>query len=95
MEIQRQKLLRLVAGLLVAVAFVSAGPFSCAVAAWVSSVVSSVLSRAEAAAQCLVIVQARIIAARTGSAVNACLTLVSAMMRDARTRVRFSRCATG
>ena len=63
---QRLRLLRLLAGLLVAVAFLSAAPFSTAYRQWLRGFVFSVLTRAEAAAQCLVIAQARILAYQRG-----------------------------
>lgn len=70
LETQRLKLLRLLAGWLAAVAFLAALPFSPALSRWVGGVVLSVLARAEAAAQYLVIAQARLIAAQTGRAVD-------------------------
>lgn len=80
MERLRLRLLRLVAGWLVAVAFLSAAPFSCAVTRWVGEFLFSVLSKAEAAAQSLVFVQARLLAARSGGRVD------SACLRDFRLR---------
>ena len=65
-DAQRLKLLRLIAGWLAVVAFVSGAPFSPEFPRWVRAYVSSVLSRAECAAQYLVIAQARLIAGRTG-----------------------------
>ena len=70
METQRLRLLRVLAGLIAVVAFVSAAPFSSAVSRWFAESVFSILLRAEAAAQCLVIVQARLLAVRKGSDLN-------------------------
>ena len=70
LEIQRLRLLRLVAGLLVAVGFLSALPVSRSFSARSCQFIGSVLSRAEAAARCLVIVQARMIAAQSGRTID-------------------------
>ena len=63
---QRLRLSRLVTGLLVVVAFLSAAPFSCAYRTWLRRALLSILTRAEYAAQCLVMVQARILAVQAG-----------------------------
>ena len=63
---QSQKLFRLVAGLLMAVAFASATPFSPACRRWICGHVLSVLIRAESAAQSLMIAQAFVLAGRRG-----------------------------
>ena len=65
-ETQRLKLLRFLAGLLAALAFVSVAPFSSALSRFVGGAILSLLPRAEMAGRCLVIVQARLIAARIG-----------------------------
>ncbi len=69
-ESQRLKLLRLVAGLVVLVGVLSLGPISRGFSISVCGFVGSVLSRAEIAAQYLVIAQARLIESRSGSAIN-------------------------
>ena len=69
-ETQRLRLLRLLAGLLVAIGFLSVGPVSRGFSDWACGFVGSVLSRAEAAARCLVIAQARLIAERMGSGID-------------------------
>ncbi len=69
-ETQRLKLLRLLAGWLAVVAFLSAAPISPAWTLWVRSFLSSVLARAEAAAQCLIFVEARRIAQARGGEVD-------------------------
>lgn len=56
LETQRHALLRLLAGLVMAVEFVSRGPFQGALPRWVQSFIHSILRRAEEAAQCLVTV---------------------------------------
>jgi len=66
LETQRLKLLRIVAGLLFAIGFLSVGPVSRGFSVWVCGCVESVLSRAELAARYLVIAQARLIAAQHG-----------------------------
>lgn len=63
---QRLRLSRLVTGLLLVVAFSSAAPFSCAYRVWLRRALLSILTRAEYAAQCLVIVQARVLAVQAG-----------------------------
>jgi len=55
---------------LLVVGFFSVGPVSRGVSDWVARYVLSILSRAEAAARCLVMTQACIIAARGGLAVD-------------------------
>ena len=70
LETQRLRLLRIVAGLLVVVGFFAVGPVSRGFSDWVTRYVGSVLSRAEAAARCLVMTQACVIAARGGLAVD-------------------------
>ncbi len=70
LEVQRHRLLRVLAGLVLAVRFLSAGPVSHAFSRWAREVLSSVLSRAELAAQYLVVVQARLIAERSGEPVD-------------------------
>jgi len=67
---QRLKLLRMIAGLLSVVVFVSLVPFSCECRRWVRGMVFSVLSRAECAAQNLVIAQAAVIARQCGLRVD-------------------------
>ena len=66
LETQRLKLLRMVAGLLLVVGVLAIGPVSRRFSDWTLGFVGSVLSRAEAAAKYLVIVQARLIASRSG-----------------------------
>jgi len=58
-ETQRLRLLRLVAGLFVALGFLSVGPVSRGFLVWVCGFVDSVLSRAEVAARYLMIAQAK------------------------------------
>ena len=70
LEVQRHRLLRVLAGLVLAVGFLSAGPVSHAFFKWAREVFSSVLSRAELAAQYLVVVQARLIAERSGESLD-------------------------
>ncbi len=70
LEVQRHRLLRVLAGLVLAVGFLSAGPVSQAFSRWVREGLSSVLSRVELAAQYLVIVQARLIAERSGAPID-------------------------
>jgi hypothetical protein len=60
----------LVAGLLVAVGFLSALPVSRSFSDRTCQFIGSVLFRAEAAARCLVIVQARMIAAQSGRTID-------------------------
>lgn len=64
------KLLRIIAGLLTVVTFVSLVPFSCECRRWVREMVFSVLSRAECAAHHLVIAQARLMAGQQGLSVD-------------------------
>jgi len=66
METQRLRLLRLVAGLIVWLGFLSVGPVSRGFSEWACGFVGSVLSRAETAARYLVIAQAHQMAARIG-----------------------------
>lgn len=65
-ETQRLKLLRFLAGLLAALAFVSVAPCSSVLSRFVGGAILSLLPRVEMAGRCLVIVQARLIAARIG-----------------------------
>ena len=65
-ETQRLRLLRIVAGLLVAVGVLTIGPVSCRFSDWVLDFVRSILSRVETAARYLVIAQARLMGARGG-----------------------------
>jgi len=58
MILQRDALLRLLAGLVIAVRVMSFGPLANLVPRWVAAFISSFLDRAEAAAQCLVIATA-------------------------------------
>ena len=69
-DTQRFRLLRIIAGLLVAVGFLSVGPVSRGFSVWVGEYVSSILSRAELAARYLVVAQARLMAARSGFEVD-------------------------
>lgn len=66
LETQRLRLLRMVAGLVVLVGFLSAHPVSRGFSIWTCRFVGSILSRAEAAARYLVIAQARMMDARNG-----------------------------
>ena len=61
---QRLKLLRMIAGLLMVIVFMSAAPFSSDCRRWFRGFIFSVLTRAEAAAQSLVIAQAIVLAHR-------------------------------
>ena len=65
-ETQRLRLLRIIAGLLVAVGFLSVGPVSRSFSDWVCEYVDSILSRAELAGRYLIVAQARLMAARAG-----------------------------
>ncbi len=67
LETQRLKLLRIVAGLVVVVGFLSVGPVSRGFSIWVRELVGAILTRAEAAARCLVIAQAGSMLARSGT----------------------------
>ena len=69
LETRRLRLLRLLAGLLLVVGFVSSAPSS-EFRRWIACAVTSALFRAELAVQYLVIVQARLIARRIGSDVD-------------------------
>ncbi len=69
-ETQRLKLLRLVAGLVVLVGVLSLGPISRGFSISVCRFVGAMLSRAETAAQYLVIAQARLMESRSGSAIG-------------------------
>lgn len=69
-ETRRLKLLRLLAGWLAAVGFLSVAPLAPAWTRWARGFLASVLSRAEAAAQCLVFIQAREIARKSGGDVD-------------------------
>ena len=69
-ETQRLRLLRVIAGLFVAVGFLSVGPVSRSFSDWVCGYVDSILSRAELAARYLVVAQARLIAARGGMVID-------------------------
>ena len=66
LEAQRLKLLRIVAGLFVVVGVLSVGPVSRGFSIWVCGFVGSILSRAEAAARCLVFAQVGSLIARSG-----------------------------
>lgn len=70
LESLRLRLLRLVAGLLVAVMFASGRPISSALSRWITRAILPLVPCAEAAARHLAIAQARIIADRRGSAVD-------------------------
>ncbi len=70
LEVQRHRLLRVLVGLVLAVGFLSAGPVSHAFSRWVREGLSSLLSRAELATQYLVVVQARLIAERSGESLD-------------------------
>ena len=69
-ETQRLRLLRLVAGLVVAVEVLSVGPFSRGFSVWFCGFIGSILYRAEVAARYLVIAEARRIAACRGLPVD-------------------------
>jgi len=69
-DTQRLRLLRLVAGLLVAVGILSVGPVSRGFSIWACEFVGSILSRAEVATRYLVVAQARRIAALRGGTVE-------------------------
>ncbi len=69
-ESQRLKLLRLVAGLVVLVGVLSLGPISRGFSISACGFLRAMLSCAETAAQYLVIAQARLMEARSGSAIN-------------------------
>jgi len=75
---ERLKLLRLTAGLLLAVVFISAAPFSSACRRHLQDMVFSILTRAEAAVQFLIIAQARVIADGRGLAFDGMHFLQSA-----------------
>ena len=66
LEAQRLKLLRIVAGLFVVVGVLSVGPVSRGFSIWVCGFVGSILSRAEAAARCLVFARASSMIAGSG-----------------------------
>lgn len=66
LETQRHRLLRIIAGLVVLLGFLSAAPISRNFSVWVCGFVGSVLARAELAARYLVIAQAYRMAARSG-----------------------------
>ena len=66
LEAQRLKLLRIVAGLFVVVGVLSVGPVSRGFSVWVCGFVGSILSRAEAAARCLVFARASSMIAGSG-----------------------------
>ena len=70
LEIQRFRLLRLVAGLAVLLGVLSVGPVSRCFSVSICRFVGSVLSRAETAARYLVIAQARSMVARSGIEVD-------------------------
>ncbi len=70
LETQRLKLLRLVAGLVVLVGVLSLGPISRGFSITVCRFVGAMLSRAETAAQYLVIAQARLMDSRSGMAIG-------------------------
>ncbi len=69
-ETQRLKLLRLVAGLVVLVGVLSLGPISRGFSISVCGFLGAMLSRAETAAQYLVIAQARLMDSRSGPAIG-------------------------
>jgi len=73
LETQRLKLLRIVAGLVVAVGFLALGPVSRVFSERGLGFVGSVLARAEAAARNLVITQVCLIAGRRGLALDCSL----------------------
>lgn len=77
LETQRLRLLRLLAGLLAMLVLVSLGPVSQGFTERVRRFALSVLSRAEAAAQCLVMVQARLLAAERGMTVDGAQLLLA------------------
>ena len=66
LETQRLRLLRVIAGLVVLLGFLSVGPVSRGFSVWVCGFVASVLSRAETAARYLVIAHAYRIVAHSG-----------------------------
>ena len=70
LETQRLKLLRIVAGLVVVVGVLAIGPVSRRFSDWTLGFVESILSRAEAAAQYLIIAQAGLMASRSGSDID-------------------------
>jgi len=69
-ETQRLRLLRLVAGLAVALGFLSIAPISAGFSVWVCGFVVSTLSRAEVAARYLVVAKARRMMAQRGIALD-------------------------
>jgi len=82
-EIQRLRLLRVVAGLIVLLGVLSLGPISQCFSVSVCRFTASILSRAEAAARYLVIAQARAMLSQSGNSVTesqllACLDRVFA-----------------
>lgn len=66
LETQRLRLLRFVAGLLVLIGFLALGPISRGFSARLCGYVGSLLSQVDAAARCLVVAQACLIASRRG-----------------------------
>ena len=66
LETQRLRLLRVIAGLVVLLGFLSVGPVSRGFSVWVCGFVGPVLARAEAAARYLVIAHAYRMAGRSG-----------------------------
>ena len=92
LEVQRQRLLRVLAGLVLAVGFLSAGPFSQAFSRWARGVFSSVLSRAELASQYLVVVQARLIADRSGAPIDLQMMIDVALRNSVATECEGSVC---
>ena len=66
LEAQRLKLFRIVAGLFVVVGVLSVGPVSRGFSVWACGFVGSILSRAEAAARCLVFARANSMIAGSG-----------------------------
>lgn len=66
LDIQRLRLLRIIAGLVLLLGFLSVGPVSRGFSVWACGFVGSVLARAEAAARYLVIAHAYRLAARGG-----------------------------
>ena len=70
LEAQRVKLLRLLTGWFAVVALLSGGPFALPLPRWVRAFLRDMLTRAEYAAQCLVLVSARLQAGDRGVAVQ-------------------------
>ena len=79
-ETQRRRLLRLVAGLIAAVGFLSVGPVSRSFSVWACGFVGSILSRTEAAVRYLVIAEARGMMAGRGVAFD-CSSFTESLSR--------------